>query len=79
MSVRLETTIRRFVGNSADTKPELDMRDAGSSFLEEDTGKISRWNGRTWTNPAPGDDPLSLIADQLNMTNELLQLILEKL
>ena len=51
MAVRLEGSIKRYVGYSSDTKPDLEPRDAGSSFLEEDSGLISRWTGRTWTLP----------------------------
>jgi hypothetical protein len=48
MAVRLETTIKRFIGLSTDDKPiETDMP-AGSSFLESDTGDIYRWDGESW-------------------------------
>lgn len=65
----LETTIKRFIGDSSDVKPALGKqvanaanedaatvtsRDlpAGSTFFEEDTGDIWRWNGVQWTLPA---------------------------
>lgn len=47
MAVRLESTIKRFVGSSADQKPQDDIP-AGSSFLEGNTGAIFRWDGRAW-------------------------------
>lgn len=54
MAVKLEGSIRRYVGLSTDTKPTgytgatLDSIPAGSSFLESDTGDIWRWNGSEW-------------------------------
>lgn len=63
MAVRLEGTIRRYIGLSTDTKPFIGQpmtRDdgtsftlasqdlpAGSSFLETDTGRIYRFDGST--------------------------------
>ena len=79
MAVRLETTIKRFVGNSTDEKPSLAQSDAGSSFLEEDTGQIARWNGNTWTAPAPQADPLAALVEGQTRTNELLEAILAQL
>ena len=60
MTVRLESTIKRFIGMSTDDKPIVEQPDdplsralpAGSSFLETDTGKIWRWNGAVWTYPS---------------------------
>ena len=55
MAVRLESSIRRYVGLSTDAKPiayigtAVDPIPAGSSFLETDTGDIWRWNGSEWT------------------------------
>lgn len=67
MAVRLEGTIKRFIGSSTDEKPRPSAqygndgqpnvdRDLppGSSFLEADTGLIYRWNGLEWVAPAPG-------------------------
>lgn len=64
MPVRLESTIRRYVGLSTDRKPFVGVNlpdgagvsatltaldlPPGSSFLETDTGAIWRWNGMTW-------------------------------
>ncbi|MDO8631175.1 MAG: hypothetical protein Q7R41_11845 [Phycisphaerales bacterium] len=71
MTVKLEGTIKRFIGLSSDRKPTIgaNPRDdagevltltatdlpAGSSFLETDTGTIWRWNGSTWS-AAPIDN-----------------------
>ncbi len=59
--MRLEATIKRFIGDSSERKPMpgekledgtvlLDLP-AGSSFLEEDTERIARWNGQRWSKP----------------------------
>ena len=74
MTVKLEGTIKRFIGLSTDRKPAIgwNPRDdagveltltatdlpAGSSFLETDTGTIWRWNGSTWT-ASPVDNALA--------------------
>lgn len=62
MAVKFESSIKRLLGLSTDTKPkvgvqfdgvEITAKDlpVGSSFLEEDTGHIWRWNGLEWTHP----------------------------
>lgn len=58
MTVRLEGSIKRFVGLSSDAKPrpyrlggdmaEGELLPAGSVFYEEDTGKTARWDGSDW-------------------------------
>ena len=59
MAVRLEGSIKRWIGLSTDDKPALGHYSdgvivtdgdlpAGSSFLETDTGRIYRWDGREW-------------------------------
>ena len=81
MAVKLESTIKRFIGLSTDTKPiwedETNERllPAGSSFLESDTGKIFRFNGAGWTHYEPIDAQesyLSAIHTQLAATHRLL-------
>lgn len=63
MAVKLEHSVRRYLGLSTDTKPtvgtyldgvEIEARhlSPGSSFLETDTGRIYRWNGEEWTHPS---------------------------
>ena len=47
MPVRLEGTVKRFIGSSTDDKP-TDEVPAGSSFLESNTGAIFRFDGRVW-------------------------------
>ena len=65
MAIKLEGTIRRFIGASTDAKPKpgsffdgrtLEAADvtAGSSFLETDTGRIYRWDGESWAYPTSG-------------------------
>lgn len=81
MAVTLESTIKRFIGNSADPRPELSEKEAGSSFYVEDTRQIERWNGTTWVQ-APVDQHEVDRSEQLALsrrTTELLELILEKL
>lgn len=92
MTVKLEGSIRRYIGLSTDEKPsvgaQLDGRTvtagdlpAGSSFLETDTGRIARWDGTTWTLPALAGEEvtqlLSLIATQLGRLVDLAELDLE--
>lgn len=47
MPVRLEATIKRFIGSSTDEKPTAEVT-PGSSFLETNTGVIYRFDGRVW-------------------------------
>jgi hypothetical protein len=68
MAVRLESSIRRWIGLSTDEKPSLGLNadgttvtaqdlTPGSSFLETDTGRIYRWDGvASWRVPIPDDD-----------------------
>lgn len=72
--VRLETTIKRYIGLSTEAKPrpgitlddgtEISDKDlpAGSSFFEEDTGLVSRWTGIVWTEgfPEPRNEELQV-------------------
>ena len=65
--VRLEGTIKRYIGVSTDTKPRPGIQDgdgnllttvdvpAGSSFMESNTGRIYRWSGSEWTYSAGVD------------------------
>ena len=59
MTVRLETTIHRFIGLSGDAKPEpgqtLDGQEltaadvpVGSIYLNADTAERWHWTGREW-------------------------------
>ena len=72
MAVRLEGSIKRFIGLSTDEKPvlgtsqlddrghevEITARDLppGSSFMESDTGRVLRWTGELWAFPATNGD-----------------------
>ncbi len=61
----LETNVKRFIGDSHERKPRpgdtmpdgyvLTTNDmpAGSSFLEEDTAFVSRWDTIRWSTPVP--------------------------
>ncbi len=76
--MRLEATIKRFIGDSSERKPQpgekledgttLDLGDLppGSSFLEEDTGLIARWNGQRWSRP------VNESKDELDVLNQIL-------
>ena len=79
--VKLENTIKRFIGLSTDDKPVWDDEraerrlPAGSSFLETDTGKIHRFNGLDWAHYDPIDETtnyLDAIQSQLAATHRLL-------
>ena len=63
MAYRLETQIKRFIGDSHEEKPRLgdpgiqtaNDLPVGSSTLEEDTGDVYRWTGQVWAT-APQDE-----------------------
>ena len=60
MAVRLEATIKRFIGKSTDDKP-TDGVPVGSSFLEEDKGRIYRYGSDGWTFYNPVDEQAELL------------------
>lgn len=87
MTIRLEGTIKRYLGESTDTKPQSGEpygRDAtietipvGSSFLETDTGRIYRWDGEGWVAYIPSDAQafyLRAILLELQQLNRQLEL-----
>ncbi len=47
MAVKLINTIRKYIGESGDTKPTFDVP-IGSEFYEEDTRKTFEFNGTAW-------------------------------
>jgi len=62
---RTDVTIHRWMGDSHEPKPlpglqtdgvVVDSIPAGSSFMEEDTGRIYRWNGLRWNGPVADED-----------------------
>ena len=62
----LESTIKRYVGLSTDTKPTGDFANGetlppGSSFLETDTGVIYRWSGEHWRAARVSDETEELL------------------
>ena len=78
MTVRLEGTIRRYIGLSTDEKPVLGLQEdgstieasdlpAGSSFLESDSGRIYRWSGEAWTLPVAETDEQLYVLQALLM------------
>lgn len=88
MAVRLEGSIKRWIGLSTDDKPSLGLQSdgrtvaasdmpAGSSFLETDTGQIYRWNGSdTWTLSAPeADEQLYVMQAILVEVTKLRQMV----
>lgn len=79
MTVRLEGSAKRYVGLSSDTKPELEAKDAGSSYFAEDTGLVSRWTGRTWADPSPRQDLSQELLAAVQRSNDLLEQIAESL
>lgn len=88
MTVRLEGTVRRYIGLSTDEKPvpgvqidgttiaETDFP-AGSSFLESDTGSIYRWDadprGGHWWLPEPGSATAASADEQLYLLQAILR------
>lgn len=61
MAVKLEGTIKRFIGVTTDEKPTSEVP-AGSSFLEADTGVVWRFDGRVWM-AAQGAEVLSNLVE----------------
>lgn len=86
MAVRLEGTIKRFIGLSSDRKPGEDpipvggesAPPAGSTFFESDTGAIFRYDNGGWRIPeSKGDQTdalLRLIVAELQRIHIHLQL-----
>lgn len=67
MAVKLEGTIKRWIGLSTDIKPKVGLTvegltitandlPVGSSFLEEDTGRIWRYNSVEWVVHVPSNE-----------------------
>ena len=75
MAVTLERTTKRFIGLSTDDKPT--GAPPGSSFLENDTGRVFRYDGHEWRNYQPADEAIEvqkwILAElaQLRMVVEL--------
>jgi hypothetical protein len=75
--VRLESTIKRFVGRSSDDKPRPGQEGAdgitpavadvppGSTFLDLDTGGLYRWDGTDWILPSVEDATVALLGELL--------------
>lgn len=80
--MRLETSIKRYIGDSSERKPlpgELQADNtillatdlpSGSSFFEEDTGFVSRWTGYVWTTAPP-----ERATEELTVLKEILSLL----
>ena len=61
MAVRLETTIKRYIGLSTDERP-TDAQPFGSSLLESDTGRIWKYGIEGWTLPIIEDEQVQLLS-----------------
>lgn len=72
MAVRLEASIKRYIGLSTDVKP-IDIPNetipSGSSFFETDTWKISRFDGVQWK----VEQTDTSVAERLDVMIELLK------
>lgn len=84
MSVRLESSTKRYIGMSTDMKPKkgvyvdgvtCDTIPVGSSFMEEDTGKKFLFDGADWVHPSMDAGGTSTV----NVSNELLVAMLFEL
>lgn len=74
MPYTLEGVIKRFIGQSSDAKP-ADGVPAGSSFLENDTGKIYRYDGASWKHVEAEDDSVAILQMILMELGRLRQLV----
>ena len=98
MAVRLEGAIHRYIGLSGDLKPttltpaftnaqgqivaQVPAPPAGSSFLETDTGRMARFDGKRWIYDADESATTHLLSDvlsQLHRIDEHLEIISGKL
>lgn len=78
----LVSTIKRFVGLSSETKPLSEVQ-AGSTFLETDTGDLYGFSGVTWSLKTESsvtlrinlEDLLSQVLDEAKKTNDYLEII----
>ncbi len=84
MTVKLETTIQRWIGTSQDVKPFVgqdvdgdgirlkatDLR-PGSSFMETDTGLIYRWDGEAWQVHVPQDELAPVLGAMLLVLKQI--------
>ena len=64
MAFRLEGSINRYIGSSTDVKPQSGLNETipvGSSFMEDDTGRIYRFNGDGWKFAEPADETAMLL------------------
>lgn len=84
MTVRLESTIKRFTGLSTDKRPEPrtlggrmnegEPLPPGSVFYELDTGKEYRWDGGLWF---PMPDVANLLLDQRPLLEDIVNVLKE--
>ena len=63
MAVRLESTTKRFIGNSTDEKPLVDVP-SGSRFLEINTGIVFIFNGTSWISSIASSDTSSVASTE---------------
>lgn len=76
MAVRLEGTIKRWIGESTDTKPTEGVP-PGSNFLETDTGRIYRWDSSIWTVYVPADSQV-VVLDAIHLELMRTRIMLER-
>jgi hypothetical protein len=74
VTIRLETSIKRYIGLSTDQKPRPGVQGPdgttfinadmppGTTLLEADTGRLWRWTGTDWILGAPDDATARLVA-----------------
>ena len=78
MAVKLEGSIKRYLGLSTDLKPSSTDEDkipVGSSFLETDTGRIYRFDGYTWSVATEELTTRDLLAALLRETQRIATII----
>lgn len=78
MAVKLEGTIRRYIGQSTDDKPMPDVGEnfaAGSSFMETDTGTIYRYDGAAWRAATIDDELAQIMAVIVVQLDEMLTIL----
>lgn len=83
MTVKLETSIKRYTGVSRDKKPvpyslggtmkEGQALPTGSVFYEVDTGKEARWDGAEWVSQPSVPALLGEVIKQLEEIGTLLR------
>lgn len=77
MAVKLESTVKRYIGLSTDAKPYPSATDtipAGSSFFETDTWKIARFDGADWRHESQESEIVDKLDELLQELREIKEL-----